>query len=226
MSKLRCWCDGWCGCYWCFQPLGALDGVFAEHTGTILMTGRVFWPVRYCLQRKQVLAFSKTWLVMEKEDACKLINIICDLITWHIGSQNRRIGEFHRISWARTALLDCAAAAKAEYGRLINKNKAKWVNKLWLNTYVRASALLVARIISRLVLWSLKSLGGGNLMRLQIKLTGEVKDFREAAGEADVVLLRTSYANYKDNLTSRNTDARTQDFQAPPYDAVHAPSRG
>lgn len=66
--------------------------------------------------------------------------------------------EIHRISRASTALLDCAALeAKAEYGRLVNKNKAKWVNELWLNTYVCASALV--RIISRLALASLESLG-------------------------------------------------------------------
>ena len=37
----------------------------------------------------------------------------------------------------------------------------------------------------------------GNLMELGMKLTGAVQDFREEAGEADVMPHRTSYTIYK-----------------------------
>jgi hypothetical protein len=65
------------------------------------------------------------------------------------------------------------------------------------------------------------------------KLTGAVQDFREEAGEADIVLLHiASYfvLNYKTTLTFyffRKTDSWTHPkfFEQLPYHAVHEPSR-
>lgn len=74
---------------------------------------------------------NRTRSALLKLDSCVLLSPVLDKPEAVSIPTSQRIREIHRISRASIAQVDCAAleAAQAEYGRLVNKNKAKWVNK-------------------------------------------------------------------------------------------------
>ena len=120
--------------------------------------------------------------------------------------------EIHSINRASTALLDWAVPeAKAEYGRLANRNKAKQVKEFWDLTLTFERVHFCAS--SPVWPWHHSShwVRGLNLMKLRIKIIGVAQDFPEVAGETDVVLLRSSYSKPYETI-KRNRDLHAPTF--------------